>query len=75
VPFNEFKNNPELLAKNVLQELPDQLVDYMTLVQRKPGFHSGNYQKIIKKEIQLNNFMLGSESLKVNNPLDSDIKK
>lgn len=23
VPFNEFKGNPELLAKNVLEELPD----------------------------------------------------
>ena len=23
VPFNEYKNNPELLAKNVLYELPD----------------------------------------------------
>lgn len=37
VPFNEYKNNPELLAKNVLQELPDQVVDYMTLINKKPG--------------------------------------
>ncbi|CAD8128603.1 unnamed protein product [Paramecium sonneborni] len=37
VPFNQFKSNPELLAKNVLQELPDQLVDYMLLVGKKPG--------------------------------------
>ncbi|CAD8090802.1 unnamed protein product [Paramecium primaurelia] len=37
VPFNQFKSNPELLAKNVLQELPDQLVDYMLLIGRKPG--------------------------------------
>jgi Copine len=29
VPFNEFKANSELLAKNVLEELPDQLVEYM----------------------------------------------
>jgi hypothetical protein len=43
VPFNEFKNNPELLAKNVLKELPDQLVDYMTLVKKKPGSHSCIY--------------------------------
>ncbi|CAD8183858.1 unnamed protein product [Paramecium pentaurelia] len=37
VPFNQFKSNPELLAKNVLQELPDQLVDYMLLIGKKPG--------------------------------------
>ncbi|CAD8199413.1 unnamed protein product [Paramecium pentaurelia] len=36
VPFNQFKDNPELLAKNVLQELPDQIVEYMQLVDRQP---------------------------------------
>jgi hypothetical protein len=36
VPFNEFKGKPDLLAKNVLQELPDQLVDYMVLQRIKP---------------------------------------
>ncbi|CAD8098693.1 unnamed protein product [Paramecium primaurelia] len=38
VPFNQFKDNPELLAKNVLQELPDQIVEYMQLVDRQPKF-------------------------------------
>ncbi|CAK94291.1 unnamed protein product (macronuclear) [Paramecium tetraurelia] len=36
VPFNQFKDNPELLAKNVLQELPDQIVEYMQLVDQQP---------------------------------------
>jgi hypothetical protein len=39
VPFNEFRNNPELLAKNVLEELPDQLVEYFELINRKPNAH------------------------------------
>ena len=29
VPFNEFKNNPHLLAKETLTELPGQLLNYM----------------------------------------------
>lgn len=29
VPFNEFKNNPTLLAKETLNELPGQLISYM----------------------------------------------
>ena len=29
VPFNDFKSNPHLLAKAVLEELPGQLLNYM----------------------------------------------
>jgi hypothetical protein len=29
VPFNEFKNNPTMLAKETLTELPGQLISYM----------------------------------------------
>lgn len=29
VPFNEFKNNPTLLARETLNELPGQLISYM----------------------------------------------
>lgn len=29
VPFNEFKNNPTMLAKETLNELPGQLISYM----------------------------------------------
>lgn len=29
VPFNEYKNNPHLLAKETLMEVPGQLLNYM----------------------------------------------
>lgn len=29
VPFNDFKNNPHLLAKETLEEVPRQLLNYM----------------------------------------------
>lgn len=29
VPFNDFKNNPHLLAKEVLEEVPGQLLNFM----------------------------------------------
>lgn len=37
VPFNKFKNNPAALAKEVLAELPDQVVDYMRLIGKSPN--------------------------------------
>ena len=51
VPFNQFRDNPELLAKNVLQELPDQLVDYMMLIGKKPGNKKSTF--IYYKDINL----------------------
>jgi hypothetical protein len=36
VPFNDFKHNPTLLAKETLQELPGQLVSYMRKRQIVP---------------------------------------
>ncbi|CAD8067375.1 unnamed protein product [Paramecium primaurelia] len=36
VPFNEFKHDPTLLSKEVLAELPDQLVEYMELMKIPP---------------------------------------
>jgi hypothetical protein len=41
VPFREFKENPSLLAAEVLQEIPDQVVEYMTLCNIKPEFFRG----------------------------------
>lgn len=35
VPFNEFKNNPHLLAKETLEEVPGQLLNFM----RKNGIN------------------------------------
>jgi len=36
VPFRKFQNDITLLAKHVLAEIPEQLVQYKTLVGRKP---------------------------------------
>jgi len=37
VPFREFKDNPELLAKHVLAEVPKQLIEYMEIVGKIPS--------------------------------------
>lgn len=37
VPFNKYKNNPAALAREVLAELPDQLVEYMRLIGKNPN--------------------------------------
>ena len=37
VPFNKFKNNPAALAREVLAELPDQLVEYMRVIGKSPN--------------------------------------
>jgi len=31
VPFNKYKNNPEKLAEQVLEEIPSQVIDYYTM--------------------------------------------
>mmetsp|Transcript_31054 Transcript_31054/g.28243 ORF Transcript_31054/g.28243 Transcript_31054/m.28243 type:complete len:80 (+) Transcript_31054:366-605(+) len=36
VPFRNFKGNQTALAKAVLAEVPEQLVDYNKLIGRKP---------------------------------------
>jgi hypothetical protein len=37
VPFNEVKNDPYLLAKKVLEEVPKQLTDYFQSLGMKPN--------------------------------------
>jgi len=37
VPFREFNGDMNLLAQNVLAEIPDQIVNYMQLSNRLPG--------------------------------------
>ena len=37
VPFRKFEGNQELLAKEVLEEIPRQLVEYMTAIGKKPN--------------------------------------
>ena len=37
VPFNQVSGNPDMLARELLAELPDQVVQYMTLMGIPPG--------------------------------------
>jgi len=37
VPFNQVAGNPDMLAKELLAELPDQVVQYMTVMGIPPG--------------------------------------
>lgn len=37
VPFNEVSGNPDLLAKELLAELPEQVVQYMQVMGIAPG--------------------------------------
>lgn len=37
VPFNKFRANPSILAQKVLEELPNQLCEYMRLIGKKPN--------------------------------------
>ena len=37
VPFNQVAGNPDLLAKELLAELPEQVVQYMSLMGMAPG--------------------------------------
>lgn len=37
VPFRDFQLNGDLLAKEVLAEIPNQIVQYMTLIGKNPG--------------------------------------
>lgn len=37
VPFNQVSGNSDLLAKELLAELPDQVVQYMTVMGIPPG--------------------------------------
>ena len=48
VPFNKFKNNPSLLAKETLQELPHQLINYM----RKRGIVPLPRTEALRQQIQ-----------------------
>ena len=37
VPFRKHQHDPTLLAKHVLAEIPEQLVEYKIMTGRKPG--------------------------------------
>lgn len=42
VEFNKFKENPALLAKEVLKEIPRQLMQYFQMKNLKPGGYMSN---------------------------------
>lgn len=53
VPFKDFKHDPKKLAKETLQEIPEQFLDYMDFKNIKPKKDQGNKAAYIqmKKEI------------------------
>lgn len=68
VPFNQFKNNPILLAQNVLYELPAQLCQYYKMVNIVPmqaqtvnlNLISGNQNTdVLTKNMAAGGFMQG----------------
>ena len=57
VPFNEFKNNPTLLAKETLQELPVQLISYMRKRGIAPLPKSEAQRKMIEHQMSMRQAM------------------
>lgn len=47
VPFDEFKNNPHMLAKEVLDEIPGQLLNYMRKHQIQPYPKTAEQRRMI----------------------------
>ncbi|CAM6001879.1 unnamed protein product [Sphagnum balticum] len=41
VPFREVQLNPDLLARELLAELPQQVIQYMTMIGKPPGKYEG----------------------------------
>ena len=48
VPFNEFKHNPHLLAKETLNELPGQLLNYMRRNNIQPHARTEEQRRLIQ---------------------------
>jgi hypothetical protein len=53
VPFNDFKHNPTLLAKETLQELPGQLVSYMRKRNIVPLPKTDAQRKMIEHQLSM----------------------
>lgn len=53
IPFRDVKMNGDLLAKELLAELPNQVVQYMTMIGKPPGKHVPlDVSKMINKQKQ-----------------------
>ena len=57
VPFNRFRNNPDLLAAQVLEEIPKQIVEYYTL---KGIYPNELAQATMRTNTLMNNNNLGN---------------
>lgn len=53
VPFNEFKNNPTLLAKETLMELPGQLLNYMRKRNIEPLPRTDMQRRQLEKQLSM----------------------
>ena len=53
VPFNDFKNNPSALARETLQELPGQLLNFMRKNDIKPNPKSEMERKQFEKQLSM----------------------
>mmetsp|Transcript_35019 Transcript_35019/g.31556 ORF Transcript_35019/g.31556 Transcript_35019/m.31556 type:complete len:116 (+) Transcript_35019:778-1125(+) len=64
VPFRDFNDSPEMLAKNVLEEIPDQLVEYMTSVGVKPNPPQDH--RVLNRGDTMNNSVSMNNSVQIN---------
>lgn len=55
VPFNEFKNSPHLLAKEVLEEVPGQLLNWMRKHNIQPHPRTEAQRRAIQNQLSLRN--------------------
>ena len=53
VPFNDFKHDPHLLAKEVLMEVPGQLLNYMRKHNIQPFPRSEEQRRLIQQQMSL----------------------
>ena len=53
VPFNEFKHNPHLLAKETLNELPGQLLNYMRRNNIQPYPRTEEQRRLIQQQLSM----------------------
>ena len=51
VPFRDFKNNPTLLAKETLDEVPRQLLDYMRKNHIQPNAATAEQKRLIQQKL------------------------
>ena len=53
VPFNEFKSDPHLLARETLMEVPGQLLGWMKKANIVPNARTEEERKMVQKSLSL----------------------